>query len=440
MTQVRRTRSVCPVCLRQVPASLHEEGGTVFMRKRCPDHGEFSCPVWEGPPGLEGWTSRRFPLSGPEEIPPPFCPDGCGSCREHLQKTCTVLVEVTERCSLGCPVCFADSGGSREPAFDSLTGLMKEARKRAPEAILQLSGGEPAERDDLPALVRAASGMGFAGIQLNTNGLRLALEPGYAKALKEAGLGWVFLQFDGLKDSTSLALRGRPLGAAKEKAVEACGEAGLGVVLVPTLVEGINDDELGDIVRFGLSRFPVVRGVHFQPISYFGRYPGPAGDQPRLTLPRIMRLLEAQTGGAARISHFHPSRCEHERCSFRAVYLVEDGGTLVSVGQESCCACRGPEDGPKQSVESLVRRWGADLAPDAADPPPKKEDDFDRFLRLGKRGSFSISAMAFQDAENLDLERLRHCCIHVAAPDGGLVPFCAWNLTARDGTPLYRRR
>ncbi len=141
---------------------------------------------------------------------------------------------------------------------------------------IQLSGGEPTTRDDLPEIVAAACGAGFTFVQLNTNGLRLATEEGYAETLRAAGLASVFLQFDGLSDATYRVLRGRPLLAEKIRAVERCAEAGLAVVLVPTVVPGVNDAELGALVDFAASWPGVVRGLHLQPISYFGRYPGSA--------------------------------------------------------------------------------------------------------------------------------------------------------------------
>lgn len=448
MALLRHTHSVCPVCLKQIPAFLEKEGDSVFLRKNCPDHGEFSCLVWEGAPALETWTSNRFPLTGPEDAPPKTCPEECGLCSDHQQKSCTVVVEVTEKCQLKCPVCFANAGSLYEPDLTFLAELLRGVQQKAPKAILQISGGEPTLREDLFDVVHLASELEFSGIQLNTNGLRLAHDSGYVQKLKQAGLGWVFLQFDGIRETTHLALRGEPLLAVKEQAIRACEEAGIGVVLVPTLVRGVNDDEIGDIVRFGLSRFPVVRGVHFQPISYFGRYPKPPKDEKRLTLPEIMREIVTQTEGIISLSHFKPSQCEHERCSFRAVYLVEGLDRIFPVGNESCCGCRCSEEGFMSSIESIRRRWGADISPanskaqteTLTKEDSQTEDAFGEFIRLYRRGSFSISAMAFQDADNLDLERLRACCIHVAAPDGSLVPFCAWNLTARDGRALHRHR
>ena len=134
--------------------------------------------------------------------------------------------------------------------------------------------------------------MGFSFFQLNTNGIRLAEDLDYVKALKEAGLSTVFLQFDGIEDEIYEKLRGQKLFQIKQKAIENCGRNSIGVVLVPTLVPGINTDHIGEIVKYALKGLPVIRGIHFQPISYFGRYPSPPKDEDRFTLPEVIRALE----------------------------------------------------------------------------------------------------------------------------------------------------
>ena len=159
-------------------------------------------------------------------------------------------------------------------------------------------------------LVRRAKAAGFPFVQLNTNGLRLAAEPELADGLREAGLDSAFLQFDGADDSAHLVLRGRSLLEAKLRAVENLGRAGVGVVLVPTVVPGVNDDGLGDLLRLAVALSPAVRGIHFQPVSYFGRYPAPPRDADRITLPELMAGLEAQSGGLVRVRDFQPPGCE----------------------------------------------------------------------------------------------------------------------------------
>lgn len=174
MTILRHTQSLCPICLKQIPACLEREGSDVYLRKRCGNHGNFSTLIWEGIPDIETWSLSRFPLSDPYDKPPDTCPNNCGLCPDHLQKSCTVIVEVTERCQLKCPVCFANAGSDIEPDYHILTKLLNDVHHKAPSAILQFSGGEPTLRDDLIDLIELASSLKFPGIQLNTNGLRLA--------------------------------------------------------------------------------------------------------------------------------------------------------------------------------------------------------------------------------------------------------------------------
>ncbi len=148
--------------------------------------------------------------------------------------------------------------------------------------------------------------LGFSFFQVNTNGLRLARDPAFLEKLKEAGLSTVYLQFDGVRDEIYEQLRGRRLFARKEQAIERCARQGLGVVLVPTLVPGINTDDIGEIIRLALGYAPAVRGVHFQPVSYFGRYPQPPTDANRITIPEVMRAIEEQTAGQVGRECFRP--------------------------------------------------------------------------------------------------------------------------------------
>ncbi len=283
------TESVCPVCLKLLPAAVVSCGDEVFLEKTCEEHGSWQTPIWRGGPSYQEWQRPKTPAH--PELPSTRvkdgCPYDCGLCPEHRQNPCSVLLEVTQKCTLGCPVCFADSKATAAAETDPSLAVIEDWYERVMAAAgpcnIQLSGGEPTMRDDLGEIIALGRQHGFTFIQLNTNGLRLAQEAGYAEKLAKAGLTTVFLQFDGLDERIHQQLRGRSLARQKLTAIERCGAAGLGVVLVPTLVPGVNTEEIGAIIRFALEKVPLVRGVHFQPISYFGRFA--QGSSPRTLHP-----------------------------------------------------------------------------------------------------------------------------------------------------------
>jgi hypothetical protein len=456
--QSENTESLCPVCLSRIPARRVSRGDRVELVKNCPDHGEFKALIWSGLPGMGEWRRPKTPI-----LLRPFqretrrgCPFDCGLCREHRQRSCTVLVEVTRRCDLGCAVCFA--GSTREeaadPGLEEIREWFQAAGRMAPGSNIQLSGGEPTVREDLPDIVAAGRKAGFGFIQLNTNGLRLARDAGFAESLAAAGLASVFLQFDGMDDAVHLALRGRALGDIKRRAIEVCARLGIGVVLVPTLVPDVNTHQIGELLTWAAGLSPAVRGVHFQPIAYFGRYPPAAADAPRITLPEVMAAIEHQSAGMFPAADFRPPGCENAWCSFHADYLILPGGRVhplhPSRPAHGCCTPIPAEEGARRAMAQVARQWAGPGGREAADPPgsgdrgeasdpqsdlPMRLDDF---LARARSHTFTVSAMAFQDAWTLDLERLRDCCIHVYDARRGLVPFCAFNLTAADGRPLYR--
>lgn len=462
-THLADTESLCPVCLRKIAAKRMARGNEIFLVKECEEHGPFSTVIWRGEPSMDEWQRPKASVHpdicyGTTEK---GCPFDCGLCERHCQLPCSVLLEVTDRCNLHCPVCFADSRREETdtPSVENITKLLEAVISAVGPTNLQLSGGEPTLRDDLAEIVEAARRIGYSFIQVNSNGLRLASDKGYAERLREAGLSSVFLQFDGFDDRIYQSLRGKALLQQKLQAIKNSGEAGLGVILVPTIVRGVNTDAIGAIVRQGLELAPTVRGIHFQPISYFGRFPGQSGEHERFTLPELMRCLDEQTGGLVKVADFSPPGTEHAHCSFHATYIRSANGGLRSMGagqRDGCCMDRIMVGGVKKTIETVSRRWTLpsqtplrviptvpeETAPCGGGAPEvdglEEPWDLDGFLFEIEKRSFTISAMAFQDADNLDLERLRGCCISVVSPDGRLIPFCAYNLTSRDGKALYR--
>lgn len=438
------TQSVCPVCLRRLTAEKRAEQDGIYMDKVCPDHGHFSALIWEG--DLESyrqWSTTSIRTEAP--VSPKSvekgCPYDCGLCQAHQRKGCCVVLELTNRCNLRCPVCFASAGETpvKEPSLADISRQYDMLMEHGGPFNIQLSGGEPTMRDDLPEIIRLGREKGFTFFQLNTNGLRLAREPGYAEILKNAGLNTVFLQFDGITDDVYLALRGQALMKEKETAILNCAAAGLGIVLVPVIVRGINDGQVGALLRFGLEHAPAVRGVHFQPISYFGRCALDRPEKP-VTIPKMLELVEEQTGGVMKAADFSGGGAENPYCSFHASYRRMADGTLKALprkDEESCCCCTSSDD----SREFVANQWsGVETTPKFnIDGEMEETSVLDAFLAKLRQSTFAVSGMVFQDAYNLDLERLKRCYICEVDEAFGMVPFCAYNLTDTEGRALYRK-
>ncbi|MGI6007090.1 MAG: radical SAM (seleno)protein TrsS [Ruminococcus sp.] len=446
----RRTQSVCPVCLKVIPAENVRYGTRVYMEKMCPEHGFFKTLIWNGPPDYESWQQDKREESpvNPEKEVKRGCPYDCGLCPNHRQKTCCVLLEVTGRCNLECPICFASSGkkAKKDPDLSVIERWYDMLMEKGGPFNIQLSGGEPSLRDDIPRMIRMGREKGFTFFQLNSNGIRIAEDRDYVRRLAEAGLNCVFLQFDGFKETTYRQLRGRMLLEEKKKAIAACGEAGIGVVLVPTLAYGVNTEEIGDILAFALDRMPVVRGVHFQPLSYFGRYEGMRQEK-RYTLPDLLRDIERQTQGRMKVSDFRPGNAENPYCSFSGNFIRMEDKSLRPWNGGGSCGCGSKKQAGKgasaQARKFVARRWSAGR-PAVKHLQPGNScccaDSLDDFLERVNSQSLAVSCMTFMDAWNLDLDRLKECYIHEVEQKEGrsLIPFCAYNLTAEDGRTLYR--
>ena len=435
---ISSTRSICPVCGRQLPAQRIRRGKEIFLEKTCPEHGDFSTVIWRGAQCFfDNWYEGAEALAEGENL---CCPSDCGICGQHRQGTCCVLYEITRRCNLACPFCFAEGGAGEDIPFAKIEADLRTIIKPG-ETFLQLSGGEPTVRDDLPRIVALARELGAKYIQLNSNGLRLGQDESLVAALAEAGLSFVFLQFDGVTDDVYRKLRGRELLDIKTAAIENCGRHNIGVTLVPTLVPGVNTRQIGDIIRFGVAHAPVVRGVHFQPVSFFGRYPAPPKNEDRYTLGDLLAALPLQTDGMISLANIAPSHCDHPLCGFHSSYIAMEDGSMIPLTTRKSGGCCCGTVTAEQNREYIGSRWlrkkkmpAAEEAAIAAGPNgagTEEEDDFDRFLRLSRTRSFTVTAMAFQDAYNLDIERLRHCSLHVYE-DGKFYPFCSRYLTLAD--------
>lgn len=405
MRLLKKTLSLCPCCLKRIEAFIVEKEGTVFMEKSCAEHGFFSTLIWEdsGENYLR-WLGHDG-MSGSE---PADCPKSCGLCAEHKSASISAALMVTTECDLRCPICFTRGGESHVPSLEELKRRLDSLDR---SILLEMCGGEPTTRDDLPEIVSMASGMGFSYIQLNTNGIRIAREPLYLNSLAEAGLTTVYMGLDGVRVKPYMAKSGRDIMSHKLAAIENCRDADLAVVLVPCIIPGENSEQLGEILELAKTWMPTVKGVYFQPVSYFGVYPKSPDDSMRITIPRIMRLLEEQAKGEVPQSAFLPGNYEHPACSFSGVFGKVDGKLVPYTRfQKRTAGCNRAEELRLNSA----RMW-----------------------KPGALELLSIGGMAFQDVWNIDLQRLCKCTIHIIGADGKRYPLCAKYLTSCSGKRLY---
>jgi hypothetical protein len=362
-----------------------------------------------------------------------------------------MVMEVTHRCNLRCPVCFANAGGAigGEPDLQTVRDMYQTVLESTGTPTVQLSGGEPTVRDDLPQIVSLGRQMGFTHIMINSNGVRIAKDKEYLHRLVDSEASTIYLQFDGVSDDVYRYTRGADLFRYKVKAIENCAEAKLGVVLVPTIVPRVNDHQLGDIIQFAKQRIPTVKGVHFQPVSYLGRYPGAPEDKDRFTMPDVVNGLIRQTGGEVKEENFIPTRCGDSHCSFSSLFILMEDGRLLPTSRrltdDMVCTWGGFKRGPEERARSFMDlhwrftgeepvQYSESCCTTGSEPRLGSWDELQR--QVATRG-LTITCMPFQDAWNLDLERLRRCCGQVVAPEKRIIPFCAYYLTSSRGERLY---
>ena len=471
MQEIKQTESLCPECLTVLTATIYEENGKVYIKKSCPEHGEFSDLYWGDYEQYERALKYEHfgtKLNNPRTEVEKGCPYDCGICPEHRSHTVLSIIDVTNRCNLSCPICFAHAGAAGylyEPTQEQIRSMLKNLRANDPvePPALQFSGGEPTVREDLPDLVRMAKEMGFRHVEVNSNGLRMANSADYCRELKEAGVSTVYLQFDGVTPEPYIVARGLDLLDVKKKALSNLKKGGFrSVVLVPVLIKGVNDDQIGDIIRFAIENHDVVRGVNFQPVSITGRINREERDKMRITIPDLMRLAEQQTEGLIKQGDWYPVPATvpfsqfieklkerkyvefscHPHCGM-ATYLIMDGEKASPLTESFDI------DGFLEAIESASRkideghRTRAKMTIATAALKKINFGIFRKFIMPIIRGGnydslrkfhynmIMIGAMHFMDPYNFDLDRVNRCVIHYATPDGRIIPFCTMNTLHR---------
>ena len=473
MPVLERTKTVCPECKLIVDGTIYKDGDIVMIRKFCPDHGWTMEKYWEDYDMYmrmknynyfgRGFDNPNYVNKGEN------CPFDCGICERHKSHTGLANVVITNRCHLSCWYCFfyAKEGEPiYEPTRDELYKIFKElkSQKPIPANALQITGGEPLMRSDVVEIVKSAKEAGFDQIQMNTTGIILAEKPELAAKLRHAGVSTLYMSFDGVSK------RANPKNHWEvPKTLDAVRKAGIGVVLVPTVIRTINDHELGNIINFALNNNDVIKAVNFQPVSLVGRMPTRMREKQRITIPGAIKLIEEQTNGVitkddwfsvpyvgginkfieALTGEYKYDLSIHFACGAGSYIFQDSDGKIVPLtrfvdapGLLEHLQNAVNEMGGKSKLQrrlialKAVARLGRFI--DKEKQP--KSVNFSKLLMsvifkhdFATMGAFQLKSMFigmmhFQDEYTYDIKRVEKCDIHYAMPDGRVLPFCTFNV------------
>jgi hypothetical protein len=356
-------------------------------------------------------------------------------------------------------MCYASSGpGGKHLSFEECKAAIDRLVQVEGRAeVLQLSGGEPTIHPEFLRILEYACSCAVDIVMINTNGLRFAHDPPFLDAIaKFRHRLEVYFQFDGFSDDGCEELRGERLVQTKLKAIEALGKQGIRAILVTTLHPGVNDNEIGAIVRFGLER-PWITGISFQPATYSGRHVLPEDLEKRITFPDVVRAVAEQTKGMFREDDFMPLPCAHPNCHSLS-YAYRAGGQVVPLtrfidARKHLDILANGITFTRNRARALIEQYlsrlgccGNDLLSPAMLKPliesngdaalaTAATDFFRRAIleQLSPADVFRITITSFLDAYNFDVRRVMKCCTHHVLPSGHVIPFCAYNVLYREG-------
>lgn len=487
-----KTLSICPECLKTIPAEKIEKSGKIFFKKYCPVHGEFEDIYWDDSAlynRYKKFSSGGNGVSNPNTEKNSACPANCGLCQDHKTGTLLANMDLTNRCNQKCPFCFANSAAAGylyEPDFRQIKKMMETLRNEKPvpcEAI-QFSGGEPTLYPELIKVIKLAKKMGFVQIQIATNGVKASQDLDFCKKMKEAGLNTVYFQFDGVKKETYEKIRGYDALPVKLKAMENFRLSGIhSVVLVPTVVKGVNDGQIGAIIDFAKNNSDIVKGINFQPVSFSGRIDKNELKKQRITIPAVLNLIEKQTGGHILKKDFYPVPSIVPISYFTEAWKKSPQVKFTvhpHCGAATYIFIRNNELFPitrfidVEKFLTLVKKTIPDFAKHGLINKITNNDKFDKAAILAKLtnhlpeviktekyadglkilndivevimfGSHEslkkfhgktlfVGIMHFMDPYNFDIDRVKRCGIHYITPNMKIIPFCSYNIFYREKT------
>ncbi len=440
--------SICSTCYRRVDAKIVFEDDRVFMLKRCPDHGHERVLIADD---VDYYRRCREVFIKPPEMPQRYntpvkwgCPYDCGLCTDHEQHSCLTLVEICDYCNLRCPICYASSGPERQQ-FRSMAEIerMLDAvvRNEGQPDVVQISGGEPTMHPDFFRVLDAAKTRPIRHLMVNTNGVKIAESEAFTERLASYMPDLeIYLQFDSFEREALVTLRGVDLRAVRTKALERLNAHGISTTLVVTLKKGLNDHEIGKVIDFAIEQ-PCVRGVTFQPIQDAGRAESYDPSTDRLTLTEVRRKILEQTK-VFRAEDVIPVPCHPDALAM--AYALKLAGkvtpltgmiepdVLINAGRNTILYEQ--DEAVRDGVFKLFAtnhsaQSGATTLRDLLCCLPSVLVP----EHLGYENIFRVIIMQFIDHHAFDVRSVKKSCVHIAHPDGRIIPFDTYNLFYRDG-------
>ncbi len=367
------------------------------------------------------------------------CPHDCGLCPDHQQHTCLGIIEVNSTCNMNCPLCFSEARPGFNLTMEEVEQMLDDyVRTEGTPEVLQFSGGEPTIHPQIIDFVRAAKARGIRHVMINTNGKRIASDDRFLAQLKEV---WpsIYFQFDGFDCETYRIIRGEPdILEEKLRALDRLAEIGLNVTLVPAIERGVNEHEIGKIIEFAIEH-PAVRGINFQPAFHAGRH---VQHDPmnRMTIPDIVKLIEAQTAGIFQVSDFIPVPCCFPTCN-AVTYAFVDGGKVTPLPRivnvydyldyitnrvlpDFSLEIKGALEGLWSSSSVAGSQKAADQVSISCEACGIPEA-----FTLGdlSKNMIMIMLQDFMDPWTFNQKNLMKCCKEFLLPGGKQIPFCAYN-------------
>ncbi len=444
LTWSELTTGLCPSCLRDVPSRLSADAdGRAWIAQTCPEHGDARALV--AGDVTEYLRLRQFV---PDRSGANCCCGPEDSCT-GAPPVCVLLLEITQACNLRCPTCYADAHG-----HEYMT--VAEARRRLDSFfatqptldVLMLSGGEPTIHPQFGEILELALSYPVNRVLVNTNGLRMVQSDEVLSAIAARGdRVEIFLSFSSFRAEVHERLYGRDLRDVKVAAVDRARDAGLFVTLVPVIERGVNDDEIGDLYRFALSR-DNVNGINFQPAMSAGRYEHGYAPTERMTLTDVIAALEAQTDGALVRSDFVGLPCSHPDCCALTYGFLDAARTTIAPLPRSLDVARYMDlFADRISFSGLVggalrRIWSDTVQLRAGQTLRDLGTLFatagirDVLPLIGKPDAFGkrvlrIVVKPFMDAHTFDRKRIEQCCTKIVDESGQAVSFCEYNVLRR---------